>query len=457
MRGVRFRVWAMLLALLLAASALPAPSVDAQTEKPKTEKPKTEKVPSGKARAQVGLIGAYPNPSFALEFGLATSLADIDGDVGRASSAYVDYGLGTVFGVTIADLPTLKKLGISKEALPLLTLPEAATADSRSVRDVDRVPLLPYFRELEGQKDPLKEKAKPEVRSFVKGLPTAWDRNIDTGREIAHAGESTGKSRTNFNVMKIGPFFSFGPGFTEASVNKKLSESHSFIEELKLGPIGTFNNSEPFISIKGMEWRAGQAMGQKPKGSFTFKSARIMGKNYTTADLPAMQSTLDAMNKSLERWGIDVELPKVTVTDAGVTVTPMSFQFRDAKLLAAALGGTYQRLFAKNVNDLFAQAQAAIPETGLVFLVVNVVIGIATGYGGIRFEGGGAAADLGIKEVEIIAPSTPVGGENEDSDTLPTGSSQKIAWAFFLLAALGLAAIGLVDHRRLRSALGRTA
>ena len=452
MGGVRLRAWALLLALLLASPALPLPSAGAATEKPKTEK-----VPTGKARAQVGLIGAYPNPTFALEFGLGVSVSDIDGPVGRASSSYVDYGLVTLLGVAIADLPTFKKLGISKEALPLLRLPEPASADSRVVRDVDRVPVLPYFAELEGQKDPLKEPAKPEVRSFVKELPTAYDRNIDTGREIAHVADSMGKARTNFNVMQIGPYFSFGPGFTETSVDKKVSKSHSSIAELKLGPIGTFNNSEPFISIKGLEWRAGQAAGKKPEGSFTFKSARIMGKDYAITDLPSMQASVDAWNKSLAGWGIKVELPKVDASGAGVTVSPMAFQFRDASLLSKALGGIYQSRYSATVNKFFDSASQLIPESGLLWLLANVVIGMATGYGGLRFEAGGASADLGVKEVEVAepVPATKDPG-NGDGDTLATSSTRKVAWAFFLFLAIGLAVVGLVDHRRLRSALGRT-
>lgn len=450
MGGVRSRAWSMLLALLLTSPALPLPSAGAATDKPKTEK-----VPTGKARAQVGLIGAYPNPTFSLEFGLGVAVSDIDGPVGRASSSYVDYGLATLLGVAIADLPTFKKLGITSGALPLLRLPEPASADSRVVRDVDRVPLLPHFEELEGQKDPLKEKAVPEVRSFVKSLPTAYDKNIDTGREIAHAAEASGKARTNFNVMQIGPYFSFGPGFTETSVDTKESESHSSIEELKLGPIGTFNNSEPFISIKGMEWRAGQAMGKKAEGSFTFKSARIMGKDYSTADLPSMQASVDAMNKSLGGWGIKVELPKVDVSEAGVMVTPMAFQFRDASLLAKAVGGIYQRLYSATVNKFFDTATQAIPESGLLWLVANVVIGMATGYGGLRFEAGGASADLAVKEVEVAEPAAPTkDSPNEGGDTLATSSTRRAAWAFFLVLAIGLAVVGLVDHRRLRSALG---
>lgn len=456
MGGVRLRAWSMLpaslLAALLVAPALPLPPAGAATEKPKTEK-----VPTGKARAQVGLIGAYPNPTFALEFGLGVAVSDIDGPVGRASSSYVDYGLATLLGVAIADLPTFKKLGITSAALPLLRLPEPASADSRVVRDVDRVPVLPHFVELEGQKDPLEEKAAPEVRSFVKGLPTAYDRNIDTGREIAHAAESSGKARTNFNVMEIGPYFSFGPGFTETSVDKKLSESHSSIEELKLGPIGTFNNSEPFISIKGMEWRAGQAMGKNPEGSFTFKSARIMGKDYAITDLPSMQAGVDAMNKSLGGWGIKVELPKVNVSEAGVTVSPMAFQFRDASLLAKAVGGIYQSLYSASVNKFFDMASQAIPESGLLWLLANVVIGMATGYGGLRFEAGGASADLGVKEVEVAPPVVATKDPSDGGgDTLAASSTRKVAWAFFLVLALGLAVVGLVDQRRLRSALGRT-
>lgn len=435
MRGLRrlaVALWA-LMALLCATS----PSV-AGAKAPESR-------PAGTSRAQLGLIGAYPNPDFALEFGLAVSQAGIEGEVTQSSSAYVDYGVATLLGAALGDLPTFQKAGMPKNALPLLSLPEAASADSRATRDIDRVPLLPHFRVFEGQLDPRKQPASKRIRDVVAALPTAYDEEINAGRETAHAVENEGSSKTKFNVMEIPHVLTYGPGHSETRITPKETTAYSYAKQLKIGP---------FVNIKDLEWRSGQVMGEEATASFTYSSAKINGRTYGPDDLAEMQAAAAGVNKSLDAWGIDFSIPTVAPTkDGGIEVTPLSFQFKDARLLAAVLGGPYQALLANDVNDLFKQGERILPETGLLFLVLNVVVGVITGYGGIKIQAGGVSSALGMKEVDVGEAAPPDDGERKTAPVASTSSG--VSWVAFLVLGLVLAVIGLVDLRRLRAAFGR--
>lgn len=415
---------------------------------------KTESVPSGKARAQVGLIGAYPNPTFALEFGISVSQADIEDKVGRASSAYIDFGLATLLGAAIGELPTLKKLGIKTDGLPQLRLPEPAAADARSQRDIDRVPVLPHFVPSVG--NPLDDPAPDQVKRFVAGLPTAYDSKVQTGRETVHASEGVGRSKTILGTLNLADFFIFGPGYTETKVDQREAMSVTSLDRLQIGPFITFYN---------LVWRSRQVMGKPAEGSFTFGSIKILAKEYRPSSLGDLAKSAAGINERLGPWGVEIAVPSVEANASGSKVGPLVFQFRDGERLEKILGVPYQRLFAPSVNNLFTKGQEKLPEAGLLFLVANVVVGAATGYGGIRLEVGGTSADLAMKDVEVFVPPDPVKGTSTTIGMIDGGEvKQKIigtsagsdaVWIWFVGLAALLVGVGIVDHRRVKAATER--
>lgn len=384
---------ALAAAALPVAFVLPASNVHAQSSPP----PGTLQSGGGvKAQvdAQVFGINIFAG-NFALPIKLGTSGARVDGKTASAASGALDLGLlGSLAGLALVNTPTLDKHGWTLDFVgPALQAMAASTADSRSAGGAPESRNTP-----EMVRGPLQFRGATETVSAPEGGPSD---SRTTVREL----------RLDLGVVQI--LIGGMDSSTHADPKEIKAVSHLDILELKIAGVP--------VALKNLHWTFDQKLGEAPTSSFVVESGQIGPMHYDMSEPGYMDAGIARINEMMDEVnaGITLRAPTVDAEKPG-TLSSLRFELRDSKLLADTIG----KIFFSTISDTYfdwSEDQAAkIPELGLVFTVLNIVIGAITGQGGLQIEVGGVGGAIAPRPIETFTYGGPARPSTPSTQTPPS-------------------------------------
>ncbi len=402
-RSMKTRVWnkpakakgigAVVLAVTLSVAALvPSSGVVAQSTPP------SGSIQSGggvKAQVDSQVLGINIFAgNFALPIKFGTSGARVDGKTASAASGALDLGLlGSLIGLALVNTPTLDKYGLTLDFLgPALGALAASTSDSRTNAGA------------------LKTRNVPEM---VRG-PLQF-RNATETVSAPENGPSTSKTTVG----------RFGLDLGVVQISVEGMESTTFADPKEIKATSYLNLLEFKIAgvptaLRNLRWDFSQKLGEAPVSSFIVESGQIGPMHYDMSRPGYMNAGIARINEMLAgvNAGITLRAPTENADKPG-TLSSLRFELKNSKLLADTIG----KIFLSTISDTYfdwSEDQAAkIPELGLVFTVVNIVIGALTGQGGLSLEIGGVGGAIAPKPVETFSYGTPGGSTSQGTSSPP--------------------------------------
>jgi len=360
-------------ALLLAGAAVPAGAAgSASAEEPPPV-----------LRSGGGVLGTVSTQvvtvvplvgDLALPVKVGTAGAQADGEVRRASSHVADLGLlGTLGIVAITGAPTLTRLGIPMSQFTgALKLPAATAVDSRSTTDGEARPVFP-----EVPVGPI---------------------SVGGGHQEAHAGDGTAVARTELGDMTV----DLGVVTVELNggVAQTTADATRVAATTTMGEMRFLTGGIEIGALRGLVWRYEQVLDQAPTSSFDIGSGRMGSFEMPLAAPAAGFEVAAALTQALAPVGLSLSLPQPR-PDGGLT--PLRVALEDSPGGGQFVRPVYSAALADAVNEAEAAIVAGVPESGLGLTVANVVLGAATGQGGVALELGGATGGIGRRPVEEFA------------------------------------------------------
>lgn len=327
----------------------------------------------GEANAKV--LGAIPFVGdFRLPARFGTTGARLRGKEVRASAGVVNLGLlGTLTKLALSRTPTLDKLGIDSSPLTKgFQIPEPIDADAREEPRLEASPVLP--------------------RADVGAA------GIGGGHEVAeappsgpaHARVEMGDVALNLGLVVIHA----SGGVSETSVSQTETVATVSFGELAIRASGSL------ITLRGIEWRVSQRLGQPANASFSIGSATVGPTRLPVPVALPAQGVLDVINRTLAPTGLTLSMPDVNQGPSGGAVGPLRIMVKDSPGAATFGRPLYEATLGDLVKQLEQQAVSGVPETGLGITVANVLLSAATGKGGVAIELGGVDGQIGKTPVE---------------------------------------------------------
>ena len=362
-------------ALLVVVAATPAAAV------PST---RTQDEPAGDVlQSGGGVLGTVSTQvvtvvplvgDLALPVKVGTAGAQTDGDVRRASSQVADLGLlGTLAIVAITGAPTLTRLGIPvSQFTGALKLPAATLADSRSTTDSEARPVLP-------------------------GVPVG-PVSLGGGHQEAHAADGTALARTELGDMTV------DLGVVTVELNGGVAETTADATRVAatttVGEMRFLTGGIEIGALRGLVWRYEQVLDQDPTSSFDIGSGRMGSLEIPLAAPATAADVAVSLTQALAPLGLSLSLPQPR-PDGGLS--PLRVALDDSPSGGQFVRPVYSAALAAAVNEAEAAIVAGVPESGLALTVANVVLGAATGQGGLALEFGGVTGGIGRRPLEEFA------------------------------------------------------
>ncbi len=385
---VRRIVAALAAAALPAAILMPASNGNAQSSPP----PGTLQSGGGiKAQvdSQVFGINIFAG-NFALPIKLGTSGARVDGKTASAAAGALDLGLlGSLAGLALVNTPTLDKHGWTLDFIgPALKEMAASTADSRSGGGALKSRNTP-----EMVRGPLQFRGATETVSAPEGGPST---SRTTVREL----------RLDLGVVQL--LVGGMDSSTYADPKEIKAVSHLNVLELKIAGVP--------VSLKNLHWTFDQKLGEAPTSSFVVESGQIGPMHYDMSEPGYMDAGIARINEMMDEAeaGITLRAPTVDADRPG-TLSSLRFELKDSKLLADTIGKIFFATISDTYFDWSEDQAAKIPELGLVFTVLNILIGAITGQGGVQIEVGGVGGTIAPRPIETFSYGGPAGPSSSPS------------------------------------------
>ncbi len=381
--------WLAAAAAALMAGVLAAPA-SGQSRPPDPATP--AKVPLGSADAGVGRFTAYAG-NYQLNISAGVARAALENQTTKAQSAFIDYGILAALLSTLS-FPTVQKLGVPPEAVSAfksaIAFPTpAAVSTSGGASDIVRDPALPGAG-----------------KTALHLGPAA----LGTGPEEAHVAKEplTAMSRSSVGSVDLAGFADGGGGVATATVDRNEASAVTSLGELRFS---TMVGGPPVAVFRGLEWHAHQRRADKgPEvvdAGFAMGSAEVAGQSFHFDTPEEFAAAVDPINSLLAglQTGLRLEAPKVERSETGVQVTPFAVDVRNSVLLKSTFGALWSGGLASVVTEAELATAQGVPETGLVFTIANVVLGVAAGSGGVRLQFGGVSTSLGERDA-YVEPDT---------------------------------------------------
>lgn len=379
-------------------------AVDAATPSPT--------MPVGRVDSKVLGIGIFA-ADYTLNIGVGASKSDVRDDIVRGDSSFFDAGLLGAL-VSVLDFPTLRKNGVSdatiKDIKSLIAAQQPSHVDSRNT--------------LEASKD------QPRVLGWTISPTQVGPVLLEPGKEWARASKQPLETEAETTAIAGATgMFDLAGGTARTYISPEKAMAHTTVGDLVL--------AGGKVKLHGLDWQSSQTMGAPAQSAFSVQSMEVGGKTIDMTDAANVPGAIASANKSLEGFGARILYPKVSAD--GTSVSPLGFELVDSPVLEKSIGAWYPSV-AKMVTDWELKQTENIPELGLLFTVLNVIVGILTGDGGLKITIGGASADLRT-EARRLGPQTPapsttvpqvgglqvVNGESPPADGVPTPSPSRPA------------------------------
>lgn len=381
-RRTAWRAAAVAAAVAAASAASPA------TGRSSAALDEPAKVPLASADANVGRFTAYAG-NYQLNISAGVARAALENKTAKAQAAFVDYGILAALLSTLS-FPTFERLGVPAEVLTavksVLSFPTpAAVSTSGGASDIVRDPALPGAG-----------------RTALHLGPVA----LGTGPEEAHVASQPlgGQARASVGSLDMAGFAAGGGGVATASVDTNGASAAASVGELRFSMVA---GAPPIAVFRGLEWHARQrrtdAGSEVLDAGFALGSAQIGPQAFHFDTPEQFAAAVEPMNTLLAtlRTGLRIEAPVVKRSDGAVTVTPFAIDVRNSPLLESTFGLAWSNGLASVVTDAELAIAEAVPETGLVFTVANVVLGVAAGSGGVRLQFGGVSTSVGERDAYV--------------------------------------------------------
>lgn len=334
-------------------------------------------MPVGRVDSKVLGIGIFA-ADYTLNIGIGAAKSDVRDDIVRGDSSFFDAGLLGAL-VSVLDFPTLRKNGVSdaqiKDIKSLLAAEQPSHVDSRN--------------KLEASKD------QPRVLGWTISPTQVGPVKLETGSEWARASkEPLETEAVTTAVAGATGMFDLAGGTASTYISPQSAKAHTTVGDLVL--------AGGKVVMHGLDWQSSQEMGKPATSSFSVKSMEVGGEIIDMTDASKVPAAIEKANKSMAGFGAEILYP--TVSEDGSSVSPLGFMLVDSPALQKSIGTWYPTV-AKQITDWELDQTGNIPELGLLFTVLNVVVGILTGDGGLKITIGGASADLKT-EPRKVAPTT---------------------------------------------------
>lgn len=371
---------ALVAGALLAAVLMPAGSVTAQSAPP----PGTLQSGGGvKAQvdAQVVGINIFAG-NFALPIKLGTSGARVDGKTASAAAGALDMGLlGSLAGLALVNTPTLDKHGWTLDFVgPALAAMAASTSDSRTAGGAPKSRNTP-----EMVRGPLQFRGATETVAAPQGGPST---SRTTVREL----------RLDLGVVQV--LVGGMDASTSADPKAIKATSHLDLLELKIAGVP--------VSLKNLHWTFDQKLDETPVSSFVVESGQIGPMHYDMSEPGYLDAGIARINEMMDEANAGITLRAPTVdADRPGTLSSLRFELKNSKLLADTIGKIFFATISDTYFDWSEDQAAKIPELGLVFTVLNIVVGAVTGQGGVSLEVGGVGGTIAPRPIETFSYGTP--------------------------------------------------
>ncbi len=335
-------------------------------------------MPVGRVDSKVLGIGIFA-ADYTLNIGVGASKSDVRDDIVRGDSSFFDAGLLGAL-VSVLDFPTLRKNGVSdatiKDIKSLLAAQQPSHVDSRNA--------------LEASKD------QPRVLGWTISPTQVGPVLLEPGREWARASKQPLETEAlTTAVAGATGMFDLAGGTAHTYISPEKAMAHTTVGDLVL--------AGGKVVLHGLDWQSSQTMGAPAQSAFSVQSMEVGGQTIDMTDAAKVPGAISSANKSLEGFGAKILYPKVS--DDGTSVSPLGFQLVDSPALEKSIGAWYPTV-SKMVTDWELKQTDSIPELGLLFTVLNVIVGILTGDGGLKITIGGSSADLRA-EARRLSPQTP--------------------------------------------------
>jgi len=180
-----------------------------------------------------------------------------------------------------------------------------------------------------------------------------------------------------------------------------VREAHAVVtaDELKVfGGLFTFENPR---------WEAVARSGRvtTAEGRFTFSRATVLGIPRSAADAMAdLEGFSQGLEQLLAPLGVALDLPAIEVTEGRVRVTPMAFRIVDPPFGAEVIAPFLADLQPLR-ESLIRQALDEDCKNETAILLLDVILGVASGSGSIEITAGGV--DVRTDDTEFPAPLPP--------------------------------------------------
>ncbi len=334
-------------------------------------------MPVGRVDSKVLGIGIFA-ADYTLNIGVGASKSDIRDDIVRGDSSFFDAGLIGAL-VSVLDFPTLRKNGVSdatiKDIKSLLAAQQPSHVDSRNT--------------LEASKD------KPRVLGWTISPTQVGPVLLEPGKEWARASKQPLETEAvTTAVAGATGMFDLSGGTARTYISPEKAMAHTTVGDLVL--------AGGKVVLHGLDWQSSQAMGEQAQSAFSVQSMEVAGQTIDMTDASKVPAAIVRANKAMEGFGARILYP--TVSEDGTSVSPLGFELVDSPALAKSVGAWYPTV-AKMITDWELKQTENIPELGLLFTVLNVIVGIVTGDGGLKITIGGASADLRAEQ-RRLAPQT---------------------------------------------------
>ena len=146
------------------------------------------------------------------------------------------------------------------------------------------------------------------------------------------------------------------------------------------------------VVLEDLRWTATQRTGEGEGADAGFSVGRVIVGGTPVPDAPAGGvDPLAVANTALAPTGLALEPPRVEHADGVARVTPLSLRFADSPLGREAVGpllGDLQPVRDPVVDGLLALSC----DFGTAVLLADVMLGVASGSGGVSFDVGGVTA-----------------------------------------------------------------
>jgi hypothetical protein len=307
-------------------------------------------VTQGQAQAVLAKVVPYVGvPGVNASIGLST--AQVSGDSAQSSAATADFGLiGQLAGSGVPNF----------DALPPISLPAPATADSRTAPSADSDPIpLP-------------------------GVPSATVGPTFTAAH-QHAAASTGQA----DGVATGPGLDI-PGVLTVSAGRSEARTDA-TSSLSDVTIGSISLGGGLVVLQDLHWTASQSARAPGVAGFSIGGITVAGQALPVGAPTQLAAGLEAARSALAPLGLALSVPTQTADAGGAVVAPLVLQVRNPETVATQT----QQATTKTTPVLapvIAQLLAAMPNAQASSLVINALLGGIGGQSGGRLEIGGVAA-----------------------------------------------------------------